>query len=368
MSQSNQLYEIFNSPVHGKGVRASKDIDQDKVIGEALCKIKDTGSPDLDYNRTELGKFTNHSNDPNLSIKKHNLKYYFISNSKINNGSELTVNYNDFDFEGERGFTKDDAMDKKAYFQGTEEPKPKEKQYKSDKAILVQPRFKEPLYKNYDIYDVPGVDGKTNKLGPGSGYHSLMKYKSVSDFLKDKRKHMKDKYKADDSYIEDTDSNRKERINKMKTRACILYRIMKTAIDFPIDEQINDPILGDSGAYGDSAAIGGQSDMAVPLRDFEGKSPDQLDFGRDYVENGCPNCGFNGDKNGNMYDITYPCHGCGEGGATITGEEKLNPAEPSLFGLPDGISPKEDLDSPSDEKPMYGTTDSGNTLYDKIEF
>ena len=62
---------------------------------------------------------------------------------------------------------------KKAYFQGgggVNEPTPKKKKYKSDPAIVVQPRFEEPLYRNYDLYNVPG------NHGPGAGYHDLTKY------------------------------------------------------------------------------------------------------------------------------------------------------------------------------------------------
>lgn len=45
-------------------------------------------------------------------------------------------------------------------------------------------RFEEPLYRNYDLYETgPG------SLGPGAGlYQNMHKYKSVSDFLKKKRK------------------------------------------------------------------------------------------------------------------------------------------------------------------------------------
>jgi hypothetical protein len=105
------------------------------------------------------------------------------------------------------------SQNKTAYFQGGgggNEPTPKKKKYKAEKAILVQPRFKEPFYRNFDLYDVEGVDGKP-KLGPGAGWHHMHKYKSIKEFRDAKRKHMQDKYKADDFWIEDNDSNRKQR-------------------------------------------------------------------------------------------------------------------------------------------------------------
>ena len=47
----------------------------------------------------------------------------------------------------------------------------------------------------------------------------------------------------------------------------------------------------------------------------------------------------------------------------------LQAPEPSLYGLPDGISPSEDLDAEkthSSYDSHYGTTDSGNTVYDNL--
>jgi hypothetical protein len=215
---------------------------------------------------------------------------------------------------------------KNAYFQGTEKPKPKQKQYKSDKAIVMQPRFKEPLYKNYDVYETEGVDGPA-KHGPGAGYHHMNKYKSIKDFLKDKRKKLKDKYKADDSYIEDDGSITKNNILSRKSL------LIKLGIDFPIDDNIKSgPILGDSGTLSDSVPIGGQLDEYLTKPDFEGKLPTELDFGRDYTEDA--------DKSINKINELQ----------VLLDElinKQLSPKETDLYGLPQGISPPEDLDAPS---------------------
>jgi hypothetical protein len=262
---------------------------------------------------------------------------------------------------------------KSAYFQGgggPNEPTPKKKKYKSDPALVQQPRFKEPLFHNYDLYETPG------EHTPGGGfYQNMSKYDSVQDFIKKKRDRVKNKYKSDDSWKLDDGSVTKS--NPIKARAALLNRIMKLAIDFPIDDQIGSgPILGDSGTYSDSVPIGGQLDEYLPLNDFEGKSPDKLDFGRDYYSPGCANCGFTGNREtGEIFDTTFPCPQCGKGGVgdksidldALT-NKYLNPAEPSIYGLPDGISPPEDLDAPNNENPQYGVTDSGNTLYDNVWF
>ena len=234
------------------------------------------------------------------------------------------------------------SQNKNAYFQGTEEPTPKKKRYKSEPAIVVQPRFKEPLYRNYDLYDVPGVSDKP-KHGPGAGWHDMHKYKSIKDFLKDKRKKLKDKYKADDSWIQDDGSHTKK---KASFRIKLLAALTKTAIDFSIDEQIT-PIISEEDTYSSSVPFGGNLDEYLPKEDFEGKSADKLNFGRDYVE-----------------------------GEPISDErlielinKYINAEEPPLMGIPNGIEPKEDLDADrtvNDMNPEYGTTNSGNTTYEDL--
>lgn len=249
----------------------------------------------------------------------------------------------------------------RAYFQGgggANQPTPKKKKYKSDRAIVVQPRFKEPLFDNYDLYETEGVDGPA-KHGPGAGFYQNMdKYKSVGDFINKKRKRNKSKYKSDDSYIEDNGSITKaeKRSNKIARRMMLLISlaensIAKTAIDFPIDDQIgSEPILGNSGTYADSIPIGGQLDEYLTMPDFEGKGPEKLNHGRDYVDD--EEAGD--EKFTEMESLLAELEGT------------INPAEPSLYGLPDGILPKEDLDAPSDPDPDYGTTDSGNTFYSNM--
>lgn len=231
-------------------------------------------------------------------------------------------------------------MDKRAYFQGTEEPTPGKQHYKPEKAITVQPRFKEPFYRNYDAYETPG------EHSPGAGWHSMHDYKSIADFLKAKRKKLKGKYKAEDTWIENTKDNQEERKRKMKTRAKLLSKLTKIAIDFPIDDQIGSgSILGDAGSYSDSVPIGGLGDYGNPLRDFEDKSPDQLDFGRDYA--------------GEPEEL-------GEERLQALMDKYLNAPEPSIFGLPDGIRPPEDLDPEATinrANPYFGTTDLGNTTH-----
>lgn len=220
------------------------------------------------------------------------------------------------------------SQNKLGYFQGTEKPTPKKTKYKPEPTSHPTARFKEPFFRNYDLYETEGVDGKA-KHGPGAGFYQNMdQYKSVSDFLKKRRERNKDKYKADDT---------------SKKRATRRAALLKLAIDYPVDDQINSGIISnEDGVVNESNLIGGNLDEYLPEHDFEGKSPDKLDFGRDYVHE---------DPESSEKE---------EGG-------DFPKKEPGLYGLPSGMEPEE-LDADKTISPRnldYGTTNSGNTLYNK---
>lgn len=280
---------------------------------------------------------------------------------------------------------------KVAYFQGgggVNEPTPKKKKYKSETAITVQPRFKEPLYRNYDLYDVPG------EHGPGPGWHSMQNYKSIQDFLKARRKKLKDKYKGDDTWQEDSGKRVKKK-SSIEARASLLSRFIKIAgdendgpnfdygkglysnmdkyksvedfkehadkgpgsffaddndIDFPNDEYIDptltapDDNMPENGSdAGKGNQIGGYLDEYLPEDDFEGKPPSALNFGRDYVELDIPEKHLK--ELVEKYLSSEPTHG--------------------QYGLPDGVDlPDEDLGDPNDLNPDYGTLGPESLIYE----
>lgn len=303
-------------------------------------------------------------------------------------------------------------VDKKGYFQGgggVNEPTPKKKKYKSDPALVNQPRFKEPFYRNYDLYNTPG------EHSPGAGYHDMEKYKSVQEFLKAKRKKLKDKYKADDSWQQDNGKRTKENPN-IKARAAVFEEIIKTAdhmmppkehgtsiydwknsiyqgtpkspnkkyrdkndIDFPIDEEINHDnemiypseesyhkpsLIGPSGtdnistfpgetgatdfsSYINSNDIAGEHSY-LPDPDLEGRSDEALNFGRDYTDGPEPARGLHEDILQKLFN------------------KYLTPSETGLFGLPDGVDPEgHDADQTEQvEQPFTGTSDIGTDIYE----
>jgi hypothetical protein len=356
---------------------------------------------------------------------------------------------------------------KRAYFQGgggVNEPTPGEKKYKSDPAIVVQPRFEEVFYRNYDLYEVPGFE----HIGPGAGWHALQNYNSVGEFLEARRKRLAPRYVADDSWQLDSGKRTKENPG-IKARAALLNRIIKTAsncgfcgkskidvtfpcehcgkggavvagdenngpnfdygkglysnmnkyksvqdfeehadkgpgaffaddnedhmmppkehgtkiydwknsiyqgtpkatkrhdsnnIDFLADQYIDPNIVtpepGDvdgGNPVGEANQMGGYLDEYLPEKDFEGKDPDTLDFGRDYSGS---------DQFPSKKDFAP---------ATIDQEsvkkliDKYSPAPTSgLYGLPDGVDlPEEDLGNPTDINPDYGSVGPESKMYE----
>lgn len=65
-------------------------------LGLAFTKIKNTGNPDIDYLRTKLGAFINHSEKPNLKLIKKDNKFYYVTSRNIIKNEELFLDYNEF--------------------------------------------------------------------------------------------------------------------------------------------------------------------------------------------------------------------------------------------------------------------------------
>ena len=93
------------SRVHGYGMFAARSLRGSQDIGWALKRVKHTGIPDRDYVRSDLTKFMNHSDSPNVKLlkKKSNL-WVFIIEHNIRAGEELFVDYRTFPFEGKIDF------------------------------------------------------------------------------------------------------------------------------------------------------------------------------------------------------------------------------------------------------------------------
>jgi hypothetical protein len=75
--------ELRASPIHGKGLFATKDFE----VGEVVCPGR------LEGKRTPAGRFINHSPTPNIVPEKVGDDIYAVAVRKIQTGDELLVDY-----------------------------------------------------------------------------------------------------------------------------------------------------------------------------------------------------------------------------------------------------------------------------------
>lgn len=78
------LIDIKQSPIHGLGVFAENNIEAGTVVAPSRINGK----------RTPLGRFCNHSGNPNVSMEmQKNGDVYLITNKKIESGQEMFNDY-----------------------------------------------------------------------------------------------------------------------------------------------------------------------------------------------------------------------------------------------------------------------------------
>jgi|TARA_Y100001951_G_scaffold94412_1_gene90861 hypothetical protein len=93
----SKKYSIGKSDIHGKGVIANKDFKKGELVGVAVTDesaLQEFTDPkDFRDCRTKLGKFLNHQNKHNASLKSEDNTLNIYTNSPIKKGDEITVNY-----------------------------------------------------------------------------------------------------------------------------------------------------------------------------------------------------------------------------------------------------------------------------------
>lgn len=218
-----------------------------------------------------------------------------------------------------------------------------------------------------------------NDLGTGF-YENLEHYKSVRDF------------------IERTPLGRNHgaKIKPEWERAKDVNHI-----DFPIDEDINHDTLirPEEGQYHVPKLVGpsGTDDLLsepsytgseniqieftspqiagehsyLPEHDFDGRSDDALNFGRDYDDEATPvgrgyDEAFVDDLNAEMQEKEWDLDRLAEKYDANEDFDMLNPAEAEIYGLPDGVDPEaKDPDKTiQNENPYTGISDIGRQMYE----
>ncbi len=109
----NILVEVKESPLHGKGVFAKRNIAKGELLVKsdmALIHVNEN-LPEIlatlqfpwtdEYDAiclSDAGSFFNHASQPNAEIQKRDFTKQtqtFVSKTAINKGSEITIYYND---------------------------------------------------------------------------------------------------------------------------------------------------------------------------------------------------------------------------------------------------------------------------------
>ena len=85
-------FTIGPSSIHGTGVFADKFLSRKKLIGVGIYFVLFI----VPIVTEDLGRWLNHSYEPNSKVCYHrNSKYYIVAIQDINKGDEITINYND---------------------------------------------------------------------------------------------------------------------------------------------------------------------------------------------------------------------------------------------------------------------------------
>ena len=99
-------YRIGKSSIHGTGAFATRDFLPGEHIGHALVPPA---------TRTDLAKYTNHSDDPNVELRASGGAVDYYAARHILAGEELALNYRRMPYLEDRSFLKESDMDLKTF-------------------------------------------------------------------------------------------------------------------------------------------------------------------------------------------------------------------------------------------------------------
>ena len=89
-----EKFVVKKSEINGKGVFASKNFEKGELVGLAVTDEKAvTDVKNFRDARTKLGKYLNHQNKENATLKSENNTLNTYAKSTIKKGEEITVNY-----------------------------------------------------------------------------------------------------------------------------------------------------------------------------------------------------------------------------------------------------------------------------------
>ena len=87
---------LDSSNIHMTGVFVENFIPNGANLGVAFYRIHNTGDADVDIHRTVLGRYVNHSVQPNVRLVNRSGTYSYSAIVPIRSGTEILVDYNQF--------------------------------------------------------------------------------------------------------------------------------------------------------------------------------------------------------------------------------------------------------------------------------
>jgi len=90
------MWRVDKSNIEGQGIFASQQIKKGNIIGHAYDVIGEVNGKYIAGEITILGLIHNHSFNPNAKPEMYNDKIYFEALKDINEDTEITCDYNDY--------------------------------------------------------------------------------------------------------------------------------------------------------------------------------------------------------------------------------------------------------------------------------
>jgi len=92
LMRAHKDYVVGDSSIHGRGVIAARGFKKGELIGAAVTGLVNAGVGGMD--RTELGRFANHQEEPNAKLERVCGDVYALRATRdISSDSEITMSY-----------------------------------------------------------------------------------------------------------------------------------------------------------------------------------------------------------------------------------------------------------------------------------
>jgi len=95
-SIDSDLIYIKKTPKKGYSLFSKKEINKNEEIGKIISKTQNNNERELSKGFFEtriIGRYINHSNNPNTKLKSKNDEYFLVAIKNIKKDQEITVNY-----------------------------------------------------------------------------------------------------------------------------------------------------------------------------------------------------------------------------------------------------------------------------------